>query len=194
MESITEQYANGRDLLVIDPSDWCVAAQTTIRPCRERHRTKGRSSDALSDSNQSSTGLMINVLEHIEDDVAALRTLRRLLRPGGRIVLYVPALNGLYGAYDRKVGHFRRYAPWRMREIVNGKRAPRAHRRPLRQRAGHPGLAGVFTYRRRGEPVQQAGALGVEFGVPMTRLVESRVAVTFGLNLFCVAGEMGPAR
>ena len=52
------------------------------------------------------SAVMINVLEHIEDDVAALRTLRRLLRPGGRIVLYVPALNGLYGAYDRKVGYF----------------------------------------------------------------------------------------
>jgi SAM-dependent methyltransferase len=50
-----------------------------------------------------------NVLEHIEDDVAALIDLRRKLRPNGRLLLYIPAFQSLYSAMDRAVGHFRRY-------------------------------------------------------------------------------------
>jgi SAM-dependent methyltransferase len=53
----------------------------------------------------------LNVLEHIEEDVASLRTLRTLLRPGGRVVLLVPALPALYGSLDRALGHVRRYTP-----------------------------------------------------------------------------------
>jgi SAM-dependent methyltransferase len=51
----------------------------------------------------------LNVLEHLEDDVFALENMRRLLRPGGRVVLFVPALEVLYGSLDRLAGHFRRY-------------------------------------------------------------------------------------
>ncbi len=51
----------------------------------------------------------LNVLEHIEDDVAALRALRARLVPGGRFFVYVPACPVLYSRMDRHVGHFRRY-------------------------------------------------------------------------------------
>jgi SAM-dependent methyltransferase len=50
-----------------------------------------------------------NVVEHIEDDVAALRGAHTLLCPGGYVVVLVPAFNFAMGAFDRKVGHFRRY-------------------------------------------------------------------------------------
>ena len=50
-----------------------------------------------------------NVLEHIEDDVQALTDLRRKLRPGGRLFLYIPAFQSLYSSLDEFVGHFRRY-------------------------------------------------------------------------------------
>jgi glycosyltransferase involved in cell wall biosynthesis len=55
------------------------------------------------------TVVAANVLEHIEDDGAALRTIRGLLRPGGRLVLIIPALPQLYGTIDRAIGHYRRY-------------------------------------------------------------------------------------
>ncbi|HEY0847585.1 MAG TPA: class I SAM-dependent methyltransferase [Noviherbaspirillum sp.] len=51
----------------------------------------------------------LNVLEHIEDDVAALRQLHNKLKPGGKILIYVPAFQVLFSSMDRKVGHFRRY-------------------------------------------------------------------------------------
>jgi len=55
------------------------------------------------------TVLCLNVLEHVEDDVAALRRLHELLAADGRVVLIVPALNRLYGEIDRAIGHYRRY-------------------------------------------------------------------------------------
>jgi SAM-dependent methyltransferase len=51
----------------------------------------------------------VNVLEHIEDDRRALRAMSSILEPGGVIVLYVPAFQGLYGTVDWNLGHYRRY-------------------------------------------------------------------------------------
>jgi SAM-dependent methyltransferase len=51
----------------------------------------------------------LNVLEHIEDDLFALAQMRNSLAPGGNLALLVPAHRLLYGAFDRAVGHFRRY-------------------------------------------------------------------------------------
>jgi SAM-dependent methyltransferase len=51
----------------------------------------------------------LNVLEHIPDDVAALRELRNSLKPGARLLVYVPAFPVLFTSMDAKVGHIRRY-------------------------------------------------------------------------------------
>lgn len=51
----------------------------------------------------------LNVLEHIDDDAAALRSLHMKLRPGGKLLIYVPAFQMLYTSMDAKVGHVRRY-------------------------------------------------------------------------------------
>ena len=55
------------------------------------------------------TVICLNVLEHVDDDLSALHAIRRLLGPGGRLVLLVPALQALYGTIDRALGHHRRY-------------------------------------------------------------------------------------
>lgn len=51
----------------------------------------------------------LNVLEHIEDDHFALSQMWDSLEPGGNLALLVPAHRLLYGAFDRVIGHFRRY-------------------------------------------------------------------------------------
>jgi 2-polyprenyl-3-methyl-5-hydroxy-6-metoxy-1,4-benzoquinol methylase len=50
-----------------------------------------------------------NVLEHIEDDVAALRTFKDVIVPGGKVLIFVPAVPAAYGPLDAELGHFRRY-------------------------------------------------------------------------------------
>ena len=55
------------------------------------------------------TIIMVNVLEHIEDDGVAIEALHRVLKPGGHLLIFVPALQFLYSELDRKHGHFRRY-------------------------------------------------------------------------------------
>lgn len=51
-----------------------------------------------------------NVLEHVKNDDVVLKNFSRLLPPGGRLILLVPALKWLYNAFDRELGHFRRYS------------------------------------------------------------------------------------
>jgi SAM-dependent methyltransferase len=51
----------------------------------------------------------LNVLEHIEDDAAALREMASILPAGGVIVLLLPAFPALSGPIDRNLGHYRRY-------------------------------------------------------------------------------------
>ena len=53
--------------------------------------------------------LYINVLEHVEDDRAELAYAWDALKPGGRLLVFVPALQWLYSDFDRQVGHLRRY-------------------------------------------------------------------------------------
>ena len=55
------------------------------------------------------TIVCINVLEHIKDDVMALKNIYKLLKPNGTLILHVPAHPFLYGSIDGSIGHFRRY-------------------------------------------------------------------------------------
>jgi SAM-dependent methyltransferase len=78
----------------------------------EKLRDKGLQSHASIDTlGQDSVDYLysFNVLEHISDDHAACCQLLNCLRPGGRLMIYVPAFQILYSSMDRKVGHYRRY-------------------------------------------------------------------------------------
>lgn len=63
--------------------------------------------------------LYVNVLEHIEDDVAAMQGAHQALAPGGHILVFVPALQFLYSELDRQVGHFRRYSKKELVRVVS---------------------------------------------------------------------------
>jgi SAM-dependent methyltransferase len=55
------------------------------------------------------TVIALNVIEHIAEDVEAIRSMAAMLAPGGRVIILVPALPWLYGSLDQHLGHVRRY-------------------------------------------------------------------------------------
>jgi SAM-dependent methyltransferase len=61
---------------------------------------------------------LFDVLEHIEDDKAALEGLHRSITPGGRLYLAVPAFQKLWARDDIEAGHFRRYTKKSLTAVV----------------------------------------------------------------------------
>lgn len=51
----------------------------------------------------------LNVIEHVADDAEGLRAAARLVRPGGAVVMFVPAFPLAMSPFDRAIGHHRRY-------------------------------------------------------------------------------------
>ena len=66
------------------------------------------------------TALLINVLEHLRDDRAAVRKARSELRMDGRLVIFVPAFELLMSGLDRRLGHHRRYTTGTLRQLLEG--------------------------------------------------------------------------
>jgi SAM-dependent methyltransferase len=63
--------------------------------------------------------VLLNVLEHIEDDEGAVAHLFRVLRPGGVAIMEVPAHAPLFDIYDRVLMHFRRYDMHRLTRLLH---------------------------------------------------------------------------
>jgi len=132
------------------------------------------------------TVVAMNVLEHIVDDVAALRCLARVTKPGGKIVLWVPGYPQLYGEFDRKVGHVRRYTPKAMAAAVVAAGLSVEVLRPINMLGG---IAWWFAVRRARVSYPRPNVVRVydRIVVPATRFIERLVRPPFGQTVFCVA-------
>lgn len=132
------------------------------------------------------TAMAINVLEHIHDDAGALRALAQSVRPGGTLVLFVPGYDQLYGDFDRKVGHVRRYTPTTLRSAVDRAGLTVHLCRPVNLLGG---LAWWAAVRKggTGSPRPRMVRMYDRTVVPATRLLEAVVRPPFGQSIFCVA-------
>lgn len=52
----------------------------------------------------------MNIVEHVKDDSLALKNLKKLLKPGGKVIILVPAYQALYNRFDEELEHYRRYS------------------------------------------------------------------------------------
>ena len=80
--------------------------------CRERGLEKvrlGAAEDLPYEDGTFDLVTAFDVVEHIDDDLAGLREMRRVLRPGGRVLLFVPTFMFLWGLQDDVSNHRRRY-------------------------------------------------------------------------------------
>jgi SAM-dependent methyltransferase len=65
------------------------------------------------------TIIYIDVLEHIEKSKEEIMKIRDLLKPGGHMIILVPAYQYLFNEFDEKLGHYRRYNKSLLRSEVN---------------------------------------------------------------------------
>jgi SAM-dependent methyltransferase len=76
--------------------------------------------DLPEDAGLSDAVLALDVIEHLDDDRAALNRLGNMVRPGGLVIVSVPALPELWSGHDEVQGHRRRYLPATLREAFAG--------------------------------------------------------------------------
>ena len=136
------------------------------------------------------SAIMVNVLEHIEDDTTTLIDIAEILKPGGHILLFVPAMQFLFSELDRREGHFRRYHLDALcqkvsasgYDIVDARYSDILGVLPwwfLNTLCGltdiNPTLARIYD----------------QVGVPVTRGLENFVRPPFGKSLFLIAAKSG---
>jgi SAM-dependent methyltransferase len=131
----------------------------------------------------------LNVLEHIADDGAVVAELVRTLKPGGRLLVYVPAFPILFSAMDHKVGHLRRYRRGPLVKLVAGA--------GLRvERAVHVdslGFAASLLYRLVGSDTGDINEAALRtydrLVFPLSRALDALVGRWVGKNLLVVAAK-----
>jgi len=131
--------------------------------------------------------LYINVLEHIENDRHELSIVRKVIRPGGHLLLFVPALAWLFSEADQQVGHFRRY---HMKGLVE-----RVEEAGFRiDRARYFDIAGIIPWYVNFVLLKKSFnpgsvALYDKLVVPPMRVIEKILTPPFGKNLLLVASK-----
>jgi SAM-dependent methyltransferase len=130
--------------------------------------------------------VLVNVLEHIADDGSALSVLVRALKPGGHLLLFVPALQLLMSKLDRQLGHFRRYHKRELHAKVTAAGASVEVCRYMDLFGALPWFAlntilGITRF----DPVM----VGVNdrYAVPVSRWVERKIGAPVGKNLLLIA-------
>ncbi|HXH24028.1 MAG TPA: class I SAM-dependent methyltransferase [Vicinamibacterales bacterium] len=113
--TMSERLVDVADVVVgIEPNPACAAR---VREAMARHDRFVLRACHLEEcdvielaAHRFDTVFCVNVLEHLADDVDALRTFREVIGAGGRVLVFVPALQAAYGPLDAELGHHRRYS------------------------------------------------------------------------------------
>jgi SAM-dependent methyltransferase len=135
--------------------------------------------------------ICFNVLEHVRDDVDALRAVHARLRPCGHLLLVVPAHPALYGETDRAVDHVRRYDGPTLRRAVDAAGFELVELRHVNP-VGAVGWAVSSRLLRRREIPTGPLALYDRL-VPLLKALD-RLRLPFGLSLWAVARTPAPTR
>lgn len=189
--TVTERLAReGRRVTVSEISPRCVAMLSDRFRTRADVTVVNGNLDAAARRGPFDAVVMVNVLEHIADDLDALVTLRSGLADGGRLVVFVPAFAGLYSEFDRLIGHHRRYRTADLRQLVSC-----AGYRVVDLR--YVNLLGAVAWwvfaRRLGVIPDRSWSVQAydRLVTPVVRRMERRVRVPFGQSVLCVAQRVG---
>jgi SAM-dependent methyltransferase len=118
--NMTQHLARGRKSYVASDIDAEHMARLRVR-FRGRPNLEIRKCDLCDSTDfQPLLGMFdsvvcLNVVEHVEDDLGALRNIFSVLKPGGRAIILVPQDQKAYGTLDEVLGHYRRYSEVQLR-------------------------------------------------------------------------------
>jgi SAM-dependent methyltransferase len=132
------------------------------------------------------TVVLLNVLEHIADDHQALGDIYESLAPGGKMVLWVPAFEALYGKFDQRIGHYRRYKRNQLLALVHKV----GFQQVTARYTNMPGFVAWWLVVRLLGRTPTAGRLASiydRFFIPVIRRVERLVRPPIGQSLLVVA-------
>jgi SAM-dependent methyltransferase len=126
----------------------------------------------------------VNVIEHIADDHGLVARLTALLKPGGQLLIYVPACPVAFGTLDAALGHLRRYTPSTLTALMQGAGLDPGQPRYVNLL----GLAGWFVNGRvlRQKLLSRRSVALFERLVPLVR-IEDRFNLPVGLGLCTLA-------
>jgi glycosyltransferase involved in cell wall biosynthesis len=88
------------------------------RPYMRVAYTDGAKEASFPRGQEFDTVVCLNVVEHVEDDLGALRNILGVLCDGGRAIVLVPSGPGLYGTLDEVLGHCRRYTEYQLVSVA----------------------------------------------------------------------------
>jgi SAM-dependent methyltransferase len=110
----------GRDYLGVEPDETSSAtARARVAAAGAGGQVvTGMVEDVVEADRQFDLVCAFEVLEHLEDDRAALADWLPRVRPGGWFLVSTPAFQERYGAWDELAGHYRRYEPAQMRALL----------------------------------------------------------------------------
>jgi SAM-dependent methyltransferase len=106
---------SGRNMVELAPHGEVTGVElshTSVERARARHVgevLEGSMMDMPFDDQHFDLAVTLDVIEHLEDDVGALRELRRVTKPGGALLVTVPAYQWLWSGHDEVNHHHRRY-------------------------------------------------------------------------------------
>jgi SAM-dependent methyltransferase len=130
--------------------------------------------------------VMVNVLEHIADDADALRGLWRQLLPGGKLLVFVPALSFLFSPLDEMAGHYRRYSRTGLEAAIQGA-GFQLRKLKFMDLLGIAPWYVVNKLLRKTSFSPSTLRIYDTFGIPATRLAESILGSPIGKNLIAIA-------
>jgi SAM-dependent methyltransferase len=133
-----------------------------------------------------SAAVSYNVLEHIEDHATALRSMATLVKPGGRVILIVPAFMFAMSNVDIATGHVRRYTKKTMRAVMAeaGLEIEKLHYANALGLIGYYAATSIFKLAPKEGPMVKIYDSVV---LPVTKAMESVVRPPFGQSVFVVA-------
>ena len=176
---------SGVRTLTLSDSDADSVAYLSKRFSAQGHVAVRQLDITSAEPGEHSAAIAINVLEHTTDDVSALRALRALVRPGGRVVIFVPAFELAMSKFDREIGHVRRYTKATLLDTFEG-----AGVSPMECRyINGPGLIAwivMMKLLRRSPADGPLVRLWDAAVVPITRTVEARWKPPFGQSVLGV--------